>query len=107
MLSPPCTDAYLSSIAPKNPAMPAATNDANTKHRTVLRTSVLLLRLRPYLINTNAAIVIVIGTSQATCSFHSIPMECHAIVEGLAISSFCGKPVRFVVPGGGVARYHG
>src|SRR5579859_1499416 len=107
MLSPPCTGAYLSIIAPKNPAIPAATNDANTKQSTVLRTSVLFLRFRPYLINTNAAIVIEIGTSQATCSFHSMPIECHPIVVGFDISNFCGKPVRSAVPAGGVARYHG
>ncbi len=38
-----------------------------------------------------AAMVMAMGTSQATCSFHSMPMECQAMVEGLDMSRRWGN----------------
>ena len=79
----------------------------HTKLMTAVRSSGCTFRLRPWRAKTAAAMVMEMGTSHATCSFHSIPMEGHAMVDGLDTSRRCGNAARLAVPAGGTARYQG
>src|ERR1019366_4133433 len=92
-VAPPSTGAFLLSIAPKNPAIAAEQNETSTKPSTALRSGGGGGEPRsPYLKNTAAAIVIEIGASHATCSFHSMPIVCHWAMAGLDRSERCGYP---------------
>src|SRR5665213_2735430 len=107
MTLPPCVGAYLLIIAPENPAIPALRNETTVNSSTADRSWGWFFKSRPYFAKTNATIVIEIGVTHATCSFHSMPSECQPMVAGLDFKSSCGNPERSAVPAGATARYHG
>src|SRR4051812_47381719 len=104
---PPRTGAYLLRKAPNAPATPVATKAATANPRTAPRMRRGLVMARPYFIVTHATIVIAMGPSHDTCSFHSMPTLCHSDVLPLDSSSRRGYSARSVAPAGGTARYHG
>src|SRR6516162_6064696 len=87
MVEPPRTGAYLFKSAPNAPAIPVAMNAAAVKVSTASRICCNLTTARWYFMVKYATIVMAIGATHATCSFHSIPILCHSDARPLDNSS--------------------
>jgi len=104
---PPWTGAYLLIIAPKKPAIPAATNEARVKQKHRSAKLPMILEVAAILDEDEHDHGDRDRSKPGDVLFPLLPSECQPIVVGLDISKRCGNIERSAVPGGGAARYHG